>query len=150
MERGQTILVGFTYCNQNEEVTKQEQLFGEITEVDQESIKVKYTNGEEWFIPAYALDAPRGVYECVSSGEKVTDPDLIASWMIVDSADPNSPPGWRPNWAPLVMSEVPKEFDHTYDHDRESIEGLIESKSEEYLGKLVMIGLTCYKQVGDE
>ena len=149
MKIGQTILAGFTYYDQDGNITEQEQLFGEITEIDEDSIKVKYTNGEEWFIPAYALDAPMGIYECVSSGEKVTNPDLIVSWMIKDSADPNSPPKWRLNYAPLVMSEVPKEFDYeyTYDYERETVESLIEEKGEEYLDKLVMIGLTYHKQV---
>jgi hypothetical protein len=57
---GQTILVGFSYYNKDRELTGQEQLFGQITDVDPVSIKVRYTNGEEWLIPAYALDAPRG------------------------------------------------------------------------------------------
>ncbi len=150
MKIGQTILVGFTYYNQDEKVKGQEQLFGEITEVSSESIKVKYTNGEEWFIPAFALDAPRGIYECVKSGEKVTNPDLLVSWLIKDSVDSNSPPMWRLNYAPLVMSEVPPEFNHIYHHDREFIESLIKTKGEEYLDKLVMIGLTYYKKVNDK
>jgi hypothetical protein len=150
MRIGQTILVGFTYYSQDGDVTEQEQLFGKIAEIDQESIRVKYTNGEEWFIPAYALDAPRGTYECVRSGEKVTNPDFLASWIIRDAADPDSPPMWRPNYAPLFMSEVPKEFVHTYDHDREFIESLIDVKGEDYLGKTVIIGLTYYREVHGE
>ena len=65
MKIGQTILVGFTYYNQDGDVTEQEQLFREIAEMDHESIRVEYSDGEEWFIPAYALDAPRGTHECV-------------------------------------------------------------------------------------
>jgi len=149
MKIGQTILVGFTYYNQDEAVTGQEQLFGEITEIISDSIKVKYTNGEEWYIPAIALDAPRGLYECVKSGEKVTNPDLLVSWMVKDSADYNSPPIWMQNYAPLVMSKVPKEFNHIYNHDREFIENLIKTKGEEYLNKLVMVGLTYYKTLND-
>jgi hypothetical protein len=147
---GQTILVGFTYYNQYHELTGQEQLFGQITEVDPTSIKIKYTNGEEWLIPAYAMDAPRGTYECVKSGEKVINPDLLASWIIEDSVDPDSPPMWRPNYAPLVMSEVPLEFNHIYSHDREYIESMIKAKGGKYLDKLVLIGLTYYKKIDDQ
>ena len=149
---GKTILVGLTYWNQQDEVTRQEQFSGEVIGIDapRNTIIVEATDGEEWHLPLWiAPDPPRGEYECSSTGDKVQDPDLITSLSVIESSDPDSPPTWAAN-TPLYDQMIPAEFHLTYRHDPAFIESLIESRTPEYIGKLVMVGINHSRREGEQ
>ena len=82
---GKTILVGMTFYNENDELVERNQSWGEIVDIDENTIFIKQKNGEEFTIPndLSAIEvANPGVYKLHSTGEKVENPDYISTWNI--------------------------------------------------------------------
>jgi hypothetical protein len=153
----QSILIGLTYLNDQEEVVKQEQVLGSIISVDLKddsfpTIELLASDGETWFLPLHLpslMLAPRGEYILRSNGEKVVDPDLIATWTIYSPADQNQPGGWEPNYAPFNNYSVPLHWDHTYRNDEAYLRQTIAMYGQDYLGKRVLVGISYYQKKGD-
>ena len=82
---GKTILVGMTFYNKNDEIVEQKQSWGEIVAVNESTVFIKQTNGEEFTIPndssAIEIATPGG-YRLRSTGEVVENPDYLSIWDI--------------------------------------------------------------------
>ncbi len=82
---GKILLVSLTYYDENNEVTKRCQLWGEVTEADENQIVILRDNGEEISLPpdlSSIEKATKGEYVLDSTGEVVKDPDFTARWSI--------------------------------------------------------------------
>jgi hypothetical protein len=86
---GAVVLVGLTYLNGDLALDRQEQFYGQVESVDRNSgIRLNLSGrrgGETYDLPPHleAFEpAPRGQYRLRSTGDVVTDPDLICSWTI--------------------------------------------------------------------
>ena len=83
---GKTVLVGLTYVDFDGEVREQTQIHGEVVAADDVTgVVIRQPSGEDFTLPP-ALDAfepaEPGEYTLRSTGEVVTDPDLLCSWTI--------------------------------------------------------------------
>jgi hypothetical protein len=88
--RGKYILVGVTYLDASGDVSAQHQFHGVIESASaREGIRIALRGvreGEVWTMPASVdnlCPAPPGTYALRSTGEKVHDPDLLATWEVV-------------------------------------------------------------------
>jgi hypothetical protein len=88
--RGKYILVGVTYLDASGNVSSQHQFHGIIESASAlHGIRIALRGireGEVWTMPASADNlrpAPPGTYRLRSTGEKVDDPDLLATWEVV-------------------------------------------------------------------
>lgn len=88
---GKTVVVGLKYKSKDGQVTREEQMHGTITAVD-ESKGVTLAlggsrSGETYSLPP-ATDpfhaAPPGAYRI--AGDRVVDPDLVALWDVEEEA----------------------------------------------------------------
>jgi len=83
---GKHVLVGLTYVDHTNTVTKQAQLHGTITRITDEGIFFEPANGEGEFSLPPDVDSLRpakpGEYRLRSTGEVVVDPDYVSSWTI--------------------------------------------------------------------
>lgn len=82
---GKHVIVGLTYCDHNDVVLERVQFHGELIGVDEQLITIKLNNSEEVTLPpdlSAFTEAPPGEYRLRSTGEVVTDPDLLAQWTI--------------------------------------------------------------------
>jgi hypothetical protein len=83
---GKTVLVGLTYVTAGGRVTEQTQLHGVVDFADEErGIGIRQASGEVFTLPpAFESFEPAdpGEYTLRSTGEVVTDPDLLCSWTI--------------------------------------------------------------------
>src|ERR1043165_3971334 len=82
---GKIVLVGVTIKNKNEEILKQEQLFGTVLRINEKEgliIRCGITGEEKWLPPAPEEYEPAkaGDYKLRSTGHVVTNPDFIASF----------------------------------------------------------------------
>ncbi len=168
-----SLLVGLTYLQENREISKQVQIFGRIVEVRPsdwrlKTIALQAIDNQRWSLPLdfpRAIDnqtcylplhipslklAPRGVYILASSGEKVTDPDLVAIWTIYSKNDQEYPGGgWMEDYWPFHKYGLPFHWDFTYRHDEDYLRELIRNFEERFLGKTVLIGITNYRGGGE-
>ena len=152
---GLTILIGLTYYDHEDRFISQEQLFGVIQNADAKpGILIKLSDGGDFILPPdfkAILDAPRGEYHCVASGETIVNPDLLTSWKIQYPVSPDLWPHWSPNYAPFAYSTVPPEWKFTYKPDLNHNRKMIEMKGERYIGKHVLIGSRHFEnQDGEE
>lgn len=83
---GKHLLVGLTYLDHNDEVTRQVQLHGKITRIADDGIFLEPANGEGevWLPPAleWLKPAPPGEYQLRATGEVVVDPDYLSTWTV--------------------------------------------------------------------
>lgn len=96
---GKTVLVGLTYVTADGRVREQQQLHGVVVSADEEQgVEIRQSSGEIFTLPP-ALDsfepADPGEYTLRSTGEVVTDPDLLCSWTITEPPEtPSTVPDW--------------------------------------------------------
>lgn len=151
---GKTLLIGFTYYNQQQEITDQKQFFGEIATADEfNGIFVNIGDDKPLLIPpdpTCILFAPRGSYTCLSSSRLVTNPDYLTSWLVTLPVSPAEAIDMDFNFDPLFNYQVPKEWKLDYRHDAIYCKELIESHSHRFIGRDVIIGLTSFEVCGDE
>jgi hypothetical protein len=88
--RGKSILVGVTYLDASGNVSSQHQFHGIIESASAlHGIRIALRGireGEVWTMPPSADNlrpAPPGTYTLRSTGERVHDPDLLATWDVV-------------------------------------------------------------------
>ena len=146
--------MGSTGSDSQGNVTKQEQFLGTIVAViPEEHTMVLDTAEGEWQLPFYPhdiLEAPGGRYECVTSGAVVEDPDMLASWRITVSGEPDGPWTWTANCAPFCDSINPPDWNHEYRRNTEHIRKHAEELGPKYVGKYVLIGERHYAHAGDQ
>ncbi len=142
-EIGDSVVIGYTYVDSSEKVLRQEQHVGTISTINDSFVMVNLTTGRTMkLIPDCFYYAPGGEYTCRSSGEKITNPILLVSWIITEQHEESKTYlDFKPNMAPLFFSKVPKEFNIRYRPNFEIIEKLIKSKGEFYIGKTIIIGM---------
>src|SRR5438093_13612744 len=95
---GKHVLIGLSYYDHDEVLLEQVQLHGHITAIDERQVTVELSgSGEECTLPpdlSAFSEAPPGDYRLRSTGEVVTDPDLLTQWNIrkppPDEADPRN------------------------------------------------------------
>jgi hypothetical protein len=88
---GKTVLVGLTYVTHDGRARDREQLHGIVVSADEErGIEIRQASGEIFTLPP-AFDsfeqADPGEYTLRSTGEVISDPDLLCSWRIADPAE---------------------------------------------------------------
>jgi hypothetical protein len=145
---GVDVLVGLTYLDAEGSVVRQEQFHGRIEEADWSTTWVRPSDGgERHWVPtdlAAFRPAPGGTYRLTSTGQVVTDPTLLTSWMLTVSHDEDGEMYYEaePNHAPLAQSRVPREWEleHVIDPDR--IRRTIERFGDEYIGRTLLLGMT--------
>jgi hypothetical protein len=94
---GKIVLVGITDLDRNGKPTKRRQFFGTITEISVKNgmIVTSINNATHLALPpdlSTLLPAKPGVYRLRSTGEVVTDPDLLTTWEF-KKGDPNKTTG---------------------------------------------------------
>ena len=80
---GKHLLAGITYLDHEKNVTKQIQVHGTITRINEQGIFFVQSNGEEFSLPPDPKSpkpASPGSYRLRSTGEVVENPDFISSW----------------------------------------------------------------------
>jgi hypothetical protein len=91
---GKHVIIGLTYCDDVGTLLEQVQLHGDITEADEQQIVIRLSgSGEVFTLPpdlSAFVEAPPGEYRFRSTGEVVTDPDLMTQWTI-QRPGPNEP-----------------------------------------------------------
>jgi len=98
-------------------------------------------------LPVSIHRAPRGEYECLTTGKKVIDPDFLSAWLIKDS-DELDVHDLALDSAPLFAPQAPRHWRLAPHHDPEYLKGVIDAESRNYLGKSVLVGLTYYVEEG--
>lgn len=90
---GKTVIIGLTYRNAAGVLDHREQLHGRITAADsRKGFEVTLDgkrSGETYWLPPESgrLEKARpGVYRLKTTGEVVTDPDLISTWTVTKPA----------------------------------------------------------------
>lgn len=81
---GKVLLVGITYNDKNGNVKERKQFWGTVTEADEKKILIEQKNGEIFSVPPdlRAIEpAPKGEYRLHSTGEVVSDPDFLTTWI---------------------------------------------------------------------
>lgn len=85
---GKYILVGVTYLDHQGKLLEQVQMHGTVESASPDGISIALGGaraGESWVMPP-VLDSIRsagpGVYNLLSTGESVEDPDLLATWEV--------------------------------------------------------------------
>jgi hypothetical protein len=147
---GLDILVGLTYFNAEGQVLRQEQFHGLIDECDENTTWVcPSDSGERRWIPSEPVafrPAPGGAYRLTSTGQVVTDPFLLTSWMLTELQDERGRAYFdcKPNRAPLIQSRVPVEWKLAYRIDEDRIRRTIEAFGDEYIGRSVLLGITYF------
>ncbi len=79
---GRTIIIGITTLEQDGSLLEQVQMHGVIERIDANGIAIRLSDGELFMLPpdAGALKpAPFGQYRFRSTGELVTNPDLMTT-----------------------------------------------------------------------
>jgi hypothetical protein len=89
---GKRLLVGITYLDKNEQVTRLEQFHGLVVRINKnEGIVVKINDlNTERFLPPdldQIHEASPGDYKLKASGEIVVNPDYIATWARYESKE---------------------------------------------------------------
>ena len=90
------ILMGITHCRsvgEDEEVVRQEQLYGKIVRISyEEGVVVLLADGNETDLPpdlSLIQPGPPGRYRLRSTGEAVEDPDFITMWEEGEAREPS-------------------------------------------------------------
>lgn len=84
--RGKIILIGITYCSDENEVVDQRQYWGTVIEANETIISVKRRSGEIFGLPpdlSSIRKAAAGEYRLNSTGEVVVDPDYLTTWTVI-------------------------------------------------------------------
>lgn len=84
--------------------------------------------------------APRGEYTLDATEEKVVNPDFLVSWRL-DFGENYPEPQWECVTAPNVESIVGKLWEFEYAYDEDYLKRLIETRSEDFIGKTVLAGI---------
>jgi hypothetical protein len=86
---GKYILVGVTYLDDSGGVSSQLQVHGTILSVSAvDGLRIALRGkreGEQWTMPPHLeaiQPAPPGTYTLRSTGERIDDPDLLATWEV--------------------------------------------------------------------
>jgi hypothetical protein len=83
---GRTILIGFTYLNEQGEVDRQEQYIGRIESIGSDGwMNIERDGVSVTRVPCDATAmrvAAKGTYRLRSTGEEVVDPDILSTWTI--------------------------------------------------------------------
>jgi hypothetical protein len=84
---GKHLLVGVTYRNHSDEITRIEQFHGEIVRASREEgiiLRLNGSDAERWVPPDLSRleEAAPGNYRLKDSGEVVVDPDLLSTWVV--------------------------------------------------------------------
>lgn len=81
---GKVLLAGITYQARSGELIEQKQVWGTVTQADSRAIEMRQADGEVFVLPpdlsAISPAAP-GDYTLRSTGEIVTDPDFLSTWI---------------------------------------------------------------------
>ena len=92
---GKYILVGLTYLDHDGSLLRRQQLHGRITSAAPDGILIELAGqhaGNSWNMPPFLhviRKADPGVYELEETGERVEDPDLLATWSITRPPPPD-------------------------------------------------------------
>jgi hypothetical protein len=144
---GLDILVGLTFFDAEGEGLRQEQFHGLIDEADKNSTSILPSDGSKRRpIPTYLAairPAPGGSYRLASTGQVVTNPFLLVSWMFTEGRDQqgNTYYDAMPNHAPLFQSRVPSEWELSYESNEKRIRRTIEVFGDEYIGRTLLLCL---------
>mgnify|MGYP000571717213 CR=1 FL=1 len=83
---GKSVVIGFSYIDQDNKLIKQEQFYGDIINFNEQAcvVKIKSTGNEMTLPPVVEAfsEAPKGEYRISEDGEVITDPDLTVAWTI--------------------------------------------------------------------
>jgi hypothetical protein len=82
---GRTIIIGITTLEHDGSLLEQAQKYGVIERIDTKGIAIRLSDGELFLLPpdVRALrPAPPGEYRFRSTGEVVTNPDVMTTWTI--------------------------------------------------------------------
>lgn len=151
---GLNVLVGLTYLGAEGQVLRQEQFHGLIEKTDGTTTWVLPSDGGDlrWVPTEMAAfrPAPGGTYRLESTGQVVTDPWLLTSWMLTVLQDEEGETYYEaePNFAPLMNSRVPREWVLTYRVDEKRIRRTIEVFGDQFIGRNLLLGITYVTQSG--
>lgn len=84
---GKVILVGFSYCSPEGEITGRKQRWGTVISADERQICIREADGGVFSIPPDLRSthaAPEGIYRLHSTGEEIENPDLLSAWIVED------------------------------------------------------------------
>ena len=85
---GRVILIGVTYSDAHDNIRCRKQWWGTVEKASMsEGIRVSLSNSETLTFPPDLLAVRRaapGEYRLKESGEVVTDPDFLATWVCVE------------------------------------------------------------------
>ncbi len=146
---GKTILFGLTYVNPDQTVSGQVQIYGQITEIQDDGHTLVVACDYEshpWYLPLHKrslMFAPRGSYKLSANNLVVHNPDFVTSWTVFLSPS-GEDDRWSPNYAPF-HAPVPKEWMFEDESDPVYLEELIEKYGSQYIGKRVLVGISHYQ-----
>src|SRR5258708_5357471 len=86
---GRTIIIGITYLEHDGSLLEQVQKHGVIERIDEKGIAIRLSDGDLFNLPPDLRSlrpAPVGEYRFRSTGEIVTNPDLMTTWTITRPA----------------------------------------------------------------
>ena len=89
---GKVMLIGLTFYDHNDNMLERKQLWGTVTEANENKILVEQKNGETFSLPPdleAVKEAPPGEYRLHSTGEVVENPDFLTTWNVTRPADNN-------------------------------------------------------------
>jgi hypothetical protein len=83
---GKSVVIGFSYIDQDDNLIQQDQFFGDIINFNERVcvVKIKSTGNEMTLPPVVEAfsEATKGEYRNNKTGEVITDPDLTVAWTI--------------------------------------------------------------------
>ena len=87
---GKVMLIGLTFYDHNDNMLERKQLWGTVTEANENKILVEQKNGETFSLPpdlSAVREAPPGEYRLHSTGEIVENPDFLTTWNVTRPDD---------------------------------------------------------------
>jgi len=147
---GKKAIVGLYQFYEGEPI-KRSQDFGEIIGFEDGLMILQTRENRKAFPVQYKafVPAPRGKYVLKATEEEIVNPDFLVSWRL-DLADNLEDSQWEASTAPHFASIVGKEWDFEYSYDKEYLRELINSRGEDFIGKMIMVGLREYESLDDE
>src|SRR5258707_1072538 len=91
---GRTIIIGITTLEHDGSLLEQAQKHGVIERIDAQGIAIRLSDGELFMLPpdvGALRPAPPGEYRFRSTGEVVTNPDLMTTWTITRPPPDHAP-----------------------------------------------------------